>query len=231
MKVKYLIILILLISISMLVSGQNSGKRSGKMLTISGKVMYQNRLPVSGAVFYIDNVRTSYKTGDNGSYRIKVSPEARKLEVRSSVYGSVDTVLNDQKKINFVFGGPADVKGMESEVTAGTSDASGKISRPGRARAKKMNTYNDIYQMIRAEVPGVIVSGKRLQIRQGHSFLGSADPLLVVNGVIVTSIDFIYPSDVKSIKVIKGTAASIYGIQGTNGVISITLLNGSEEVK
>ena len=151
--------------------------------------------------------------------------------MRSSVYGSMDTVLNDQKKINFVFGSPADSKGMESEATTSTSDASEQISRPGRARARKMNTYNDIYQMIRAEVPGVIVSGKRLQIRQGHSFLGSPDPLLVVNGVIVTSIDFIYPPDVKSIEVIKGTAASIYGIQGTNGVISITLLNGSEEIK
>jgi TonB-dependent starch-binding outer membrane protein SusC len=72
------------------------------------------------------------------------------------------------------------------------------------------------------------VSGRSIQIQQGHSFYGSSTPLFVVNGVIVTSIDNINPVEVKSIKVIKGTAAAIYGVQGTNGVLSITLKNGTE---
>jgi TonB-dependent SusC/RagA subfamily outer membrane receptor len=231
MKIKYLFILVVLIFTSKVISGQKSGTASDKMVTISGKVMNQNRIPVSGAVFYIDNVRTSYKTGSNGSYRIKVSPEARKLEVRSSVYGSLDTLINAQKKINFTFGGPADENDLQPGIKGVSGNSPEQTGMPGKQRANKMNTYNDIYQMIRSEVPGVVVSGKRLQIRQGHSFLGSGDPLLVVNGVIVTSIDYIYPRDVKSIEVLKGTAASIYGLQGTNGVIKITLLNGSEEVK
>lgn len=94
-----------------------------------------------------------------------------------------------------------------------------------------MNTYNDIYQMIRGEVSGVVVSGKSLLIEQGNSFFGSSEPLYVVNGVIVNSFDFVSPMDVKSIEVLKGSSAAIYGIRGANGVISITLLNGSEEVQ
>ena len=94
-----------------------------------------------------------------------------------------------------------------------------------------MNSYNDIYQMIRAEVPGVVVNGRSIVIQQGHSFFGSSTPLFVINGVIVTSIDNVNPLEVKSIKVLKGSAAAIYGQQGTNGVITITLKNGTEQEK
>jgi TonB-dependent SusC/RagA subfamily outer membrane receptor len=94
-----------------------------------------------------------------------------------------------------------------------------------------MNTYNDIYQMIRGEVSGVIVSGRNVQIQQGHSFFGSSEPLFVVNGTIVNSIDNINPLEVKSITVLKGSSAAIYGVRGANGVISINLINGSEKDK
>ena len=83
--------------------------------------------------------------------------------------------------------------------------------------------------MIRGEVSGVIVSGRSIQVQQGHSFIGSSTPLFVVNGVIVQTIDNINPVEVKSITVLKGSAASIYGVNGTNGVISITLKNGTEK--
>jgi TonB-dependent SusC/RagA subfamily outer membrane receptor len=48
----------------------------------------------------------------------------------------------------------------------------------------------------------------------------------VVNGITVSSISGINPSIVKSIEVIKGPAASVYGLQGANGVISIHLKDG-----
>jgi TonB-dependent SusC/RagA subfamily outer membrane receptor len=83
--------------------------------------------------------------------------------------------------------------------------------------------------MIRAEVSGVVVSGRSVQIQQGHSFFGSSTPLFVINGVIVNSIDDVNPREVKSIRILKGSEAAIYGINGTNGVISITLKNGTEK--
>jgi TonB-dependent SusC/RagA subfamily outer membrane receptor len=85
--------------------------------------------------------------------------------------------------------------------------------------------------MIRGEVSGVVVSGKNIQIRQGHSFFGSSEPLFTVNGVIVNSIDNVNPLDVKSIAVLNGSAAAIYGVRGANGVISITIINVSEKEK
>lgn len=83
--------------------------------------------------------------------------------------------------------------------------------------------------MIRCEVPGVTVNGRNITVQQGHSFFGSSTPLFVVNGVIVQTIDNINPLEVKSIGLLKGTSAAIYGVNGSNGVISITLKDGTEK--
>ena len=58
-----------------------------------------------------------------------------------------------------------------------------------------------------------------------------AEPLFVVNGTIVPSIDYVNPVEVKSIVILKGSSAAIYGVRGSNGVISITLKNGTEKEK
>jgi TonB-dependent SusC/RagA subfamily outer membrane receptor len=50
----------------------------------------------------------------------------------------------------------------------------------------------------------------------------STQPLFVVDDVIVNSIDNILPAMVKSIEVLKGSGAAIYGSRGANGVILIT---------
>ena len=50
------------------------------------------------------------------------------------------------------------------------------------------------------------------------------DPLFIVDGSAVSSIEWINPHDVKSIDVLKDAAAtSIYGSRGANGVIIINL--------
>ncbi len=210
-------------------AGQKNEKKSDKPVTISGRVTGPGNQPVAGAVFYIDNARTSYITNDNGTYRIKVSPSAVKLRVSSSRFGDCDTVINGQTKINFVFrsGTDADMNQADNNLSK-TQDSQAKKSRSG---TRKMNTYTDIYQMIQNEVTGVLVNGHSIVIQQQNSFFGSSDPLFVVDGVIVSTIDNINPLEVKSISVLTGTAAALYGVRGANGVISITLLNGTEKDK
>lgn len=104
-----------------------------------------------------------------------------------------------------------------------------KSGQQKEPKTVKVNTYTDIYQMIRHEVPGVVVSGRSIVVQGPNSFFGSSQPLFVVNGNRVSSIDNINPLDVKSIRLLKGSYANIYGNDGANGVISITLLNGSEK--
>jgi len=174
MKWNKVLVLILAICFSQFSGGQTTDKKSDKPIKITGKVYNDKERPVVGAVLYIDNMKTTNTTRSDGTYKIKVSPSAVNLEVRSSQFGNCVTPINGHKVINF-----------RLDQNKGTASAPEAGEKPAKSKHKKMNTYNDIYQMIRAEVSGVVVSGHSIQIQQGHSFFGSSTPLFVVNGVIV----------------------------------------------
>jgi TonB-dependent SusC/RagA subfamily outer membrane receptor len=122
--------------------------------------------------------------------------------------------------------------GIEEKVNIGYGTADRKDIN---SQVNKVNTqndryasYNNVYDMLRGAVPGVQVVGKSITI-QGQSTPNSNDqPLLVVDGIIVSSIDDIQPVLVKSVEVLKGASASIYGSRGANGVILIHLKGTSE---
>ena len=227
MKWNKTLALIIAVCLSTIVSGQDTAKNSDKLITITGKVKNKDNKPVSDAVFSIDNIKTNIVTKSNGSYKIKVSPSAMNLEVFSSEFGGSSVAINGQTSIDFTLNG----EGAQLLKTSDTTDfgMAGKSSKiAAKPKTKKMNTYNNIFQMIRCEVPGVIVSGRSITIQQAHSFFGSSTPLFLLNGVIVPSIDNVNPVEVKTIRLLKGSEASIYGVNGSNGVISITLKNGTE---
>ena len=95
-------------------------------------------------------------------------------------------------------------------------------------RNSAVPVYQDIYDMIRGRVAGVEVSGKSIKIRGTNSLNISTEPLFVVDGVIVKEIEDIDPETVKSIEVLKGPDASVYGARGSNGVIVITRKTGRD---
>jgi len=95
-------------------------------------------------------------------------------------------------------------------------------------RNSAVPVYQDIYDMIRGRVAGVEVSGKSIKIRGTNSLNISTEPLFVVDGVIVKEIEDIDPETVKSIEVLKGPDASVYGARGSNGVIVITRKTGKD---
>jgi TonB-dependent SusC/RagA subfamily outer membrane receptor len=95
-------------------------------------------------------------------------------------------------------------------------------------RNSAVPVYQDIYDMIRGRVAGVEVSGKSIKIRGTNSLNISTEPLFVVDGVITREIDDIAPETVKSIEVLKGPDASVYGARGSNGVIVITRKTGKD---
>lgn len=86
--------------------------------------------------------------------------------------------------------------------------------------------YNSILEAIQGRVTGVSITGNSIVIR-GNATLntGSVPALLVVDGTIVEFPVFVEipPVELKSIKVIKGSAASsLYGSRGMGGVVEVT---------
>jgi len=98
-------------------------------------------------------------------------------------------------------------------------------------------------EAIQGKVAGVTVtqnsgspgSGFSIRIR-GTGTTGNSNPLYVVDGTPVTGatqagvggIDFLNPSDIESIDILKGaSAAAIYGSQAANGAVIITTKSGT----
>jgi hypothetical protein len=222
MKTKILISIILVFCIPLTTNSQKSHSKDNKKFWISGVVITVNKIPVTDAQIFIDSIYTNEGTDDLGNYKVKVNQEAKKIVAYSPKFGFSESDINGQSIINFTL----DLKtaNLPQFITKNNAYLEGK-----KQKAKKVNLYTDIYQMIRQEVPGVLVSGRSIVVQQPNSFLGSTTPLFIVDGHIVPSLDFVNPQEVKSIRLLKGSEATIYGNDGANGVISITLLKGNDK--
>jgi TonB-dependent SusC/RagA subfamily outer membrane receptor len=100
------------------------------------------------------------------------------------------------------------------------------------------NPNEPIEQVLQRKVPGLVVTrvGNEIavQIRGTTSYNGTrTPPLYVLNGVqfgpgtggILSGIN---PEDIESIKFLRGADATLYGIDGANGVIVITTKKGGK---
>jgi len=114
------------------------------------------------------------------------------------------------------------------------SDINGAITLIGEEKLRN-RSFADVNQVLNG-VSGVQVintsgypgSIGALRIRGISSNTGSAaEPLYIVDGLQVTSIDYLDANDIKSVEVLKdGASAAIYGAQAGNGVVIITTKAG-----
>jgi protocatechuate 3,4-dioxygenase beta subunit len=79
MKFKILLLSFLTSCILLPVFGQKSETGGNKKFSVSGVITDRNNKPVSGATIFIDSVLTKYTTDEQGRYRLKVNPTAKKI--------------------------------------------------------------------------------------------------------------------------------------------------------
>ena len=98
-------------------------------------------------------------------------------------------------------------------------------------------SYNSIIDMLRKE-PGLTIIGNAddgtmpsMYIRGIGTNSKEYQPLFVVDGLRTDNILYVQPSNVYSITVIKDGTASIYGMEGANGVIEIKTKGAVESEK
>lgn len=233
---------ILLIIIIALVAGNTvRGQKKNRKVTVSGLVVDKESQPVAGAVVLIEKHNTGVVTDSQGLFIIKLRPDVRMIGAYSSVRGSAEVPFDGNPEIRIVLDGTFAVRdyipateaddemvniGYSTVKRKNLSTSVGKID----ATDDRYAGYTNIYQLISDRVPGVLVSGNTIRVRGVTSINSGNDPLLVVDGMVVSSIDHISPREVKSISVLKGSEAAIYGSRGATGVILIDL-KGAETQK
>jgi hypothetical protein len=195
---------------------------SSKKITVTGTVT-ENKKPVYGAVIFVDSVFMKIATDAMGNYRVKADADAKVIiaAMPDKAFGSAEIVNPSSTDIVIT----TSLANAPSFVNVALKENEKQLTK-----IQHINTYINIYEMIRTEVPGVTVSGSSITVKQGHSFFGSSTPVFVVNGARVPSIDNIVPTQVKKIELLTGSQASMYsGVDGTPGVIKITLISGGDK--
>ncbi|GAT62757.1 carboxypeptidase-like regulatory domain-containing protein [Paludibacter jiangxiensis] len=231
MQTHKILLLIFILSLSFGSFAQNSGKK----YFITGQVLDANSKPVSGATVLVDNKSTNVVTDAKGNYKVKVKPDATVLSVFSIFNG---LLINEEIKgrvvIDFKFedtmsqkdaAQKANTENEEVNVGFGTvqkKDLPSNIATVDRKK-NKYESYQNIYDLIRAELSNVQVVGEKIILKGAYdSNTGPYDAMILVDGV-ESSLSSVLPRMVKSISVLTGADASIYGLRSAHGVVLITL--------
>ncbi|WP_188464638.1 SusC/RagA family TonB-linked outer membrane protein [Marivirga lumbricoides] len=218
--------------------------------TVSGKVTDENGEGLPGVNVLIKGTGEGAISDLNGDYRLEVSQsdgvlifsfigyanEEVEIGAKSVIDVSMMPDIRQLGEVVVVGYGTQERRELTGSVTSVSGESISNLVTPsfdqqlgGRAPGVQVTTPS-----------GILGQAPQIRIRGVNSITGSADPLIVIDGVPVVNSDRsaiaasnplsnINPADIESFEVLKdGSATAIYGSRAANGVILITTKRGSK---
>ena len=202
---------------------------------IRGKVVDSSNAGVIGAAVLVPGTTNGVQTDLDGNFEIRVAPGTT-LEVSCIGY----TTKRVAASANMVIVPEDDAEMLEETVVIGygvqrKSDLTGAVASVRADDLKNQSTV-DAAAALQGKAPGVHVinngapgAASDIRVRGYSSNGGSLSPLYIVDGLQVNSIQYIDPSMIESIEILKDAAsAAIYGAQAGNGVVLVTTKSGQD---
>lgn len=202
-----------------------------------GTVTDQAGEPVVGVAVVNTSGSGWSTTGPDGGFVIESASAGDVLEFNCIGYAVVKVPF-EGKEMNVVL--KAESLELEEAVAIGygsarKKDLTGAVGVLNSASLEQQSVAQ-LSQSLQGSVPGLIVTrsssmpGASASIRiRGVTTMSENDPLILVDGMAVNSIDQVAPDDVEQITVLKDAAsASIYGARAAAGVILITTKSAKE---
>src|SRR5690606_11767330 len=222
--------------------------------TISGNVTDQDGLPLPGANIVVKGSATGTQTDFDGNYSITAS------EGQTLVYSYIGQLTSERTvgESNVI-----NVQLMEDTQTLGEvvvtalgirreersiGYAAQEIESEDLTRVRDANIVNSLSGKIAGvhitNSSGAVGASSRIVLRGVTTVYGDAQPLMVVDGVVMDNTSYgsssadggfdtpngladLNQDDIATIHVLKGgPAAALYGMRGANGVIVITTKSG-----
>ena len=204
--------------------------------SISGTVVDTQNQPVIGAaVTVVGNSRIGAATDLDGAFSLTV-PAGATISVESIGYKGQTFAIGNQSVFNIVL--EEDTEMLEETVVIGygvqkKSDLTGAVASVKESDMSNRSAVSPV-QALQGKAAGVQIvnasgapgSESNIQIR-GYSSNSKTTPLMIVDGLKVSDINYLDPDNIASIEVLKDAAsAAIYGIEAGNGVILVTTKSG-----
>jgi TonB-linked SusC/RagA family outer membrane protein len=214
---------------------ENSG--DNKSIRITGKVTGENGEPLNGVSVVEKGGRNGTSTNSDGFFLLSVAQDAW-LQISYIGYDKKEVSVDGELVVNI------QLKASESKLNdvlvlgygqERKSIVTGAISS---IKQKDIETVSStrIEQALQGRTAGVLVlptsgqpgAGVNMRIRGAGSNRNS-NPLFIVDGVRASGIEYLDPSEIASIEILKDAAsAAIYGAEGANGVVIITTIMGKK---
>ncbi len=206
--------------------------------TITGTVKDASGEPLIGATVSLGGAN-GVITDIDGNFSLAGVDNGATLTVSYIGYQSKTVKVGNQVNYNIVL--ESNDKSLDEVVVVGYGtmkrrDLTGAVaSVTGEKLAA--NPVSTVAEALQGQLPGVNVISQdgrpggstSIRVRGGGSITQSNEPLFVVDGVQVSSIDDIPADNIESIDVLKDAASTaIYGAAGANGVILITTKGAKE---
>ncbi|MFO7852308.1 MAG: SusC/RagA family TonB-linked outer membrane protein [Bacteroidota bacterium] len=211
-------------------------------LSVSGTVVDESGETLPGVSIVEKGTTNGTVTDLNGNYSIEVDQGATLV---FSFVGYLSQELVIQQSGTYDVELEADVIGLEEVVVIGYGETRVKDLTSSIATIKSEELTKTLsgqaMQALQGKVAGVQVvsagepgASPTVRIRGIGSFpsISNSSPLYVVDGMYFDNIDFLNPSDIETLSILKdASAAAIYGVRAANGVVMITTKKGSLNTK
>ncbi|MDE7096094.1 MAG: SusC/RagA family TonB-linked outer membrane protein, partial [Muribaculaceae bacterium] len=213
-------------------------------ITVHGYVDDATGEPLIGASVMEKGTSNGTATDIDGNFTINVAPDAT-LVISYVGYNPEEVAVKGHTEIKVTLQENATMLAETVVIGYGSvkkSDATGSVAivKPDEVEAGLATSVQD---MLVGQTPGVVVTtaggpsgSANIRIRGGASLSASNDPLIVLDGVPLSSdtplgmgspLAMIDPESIESMTVLKdASATAIYGSRASNGVIIITSKKG-----
>ena len=192
--------------------------------------------PIIGASVKVQGAKTGAITDFNGDFSVQADNNAT-LVISYIGYTTETVKVNGRNNIQVTLN--EDAQTLNDVVVIGygvqkKSDLTGSVAQV-KAEDLKHRSTTDAAAALQGKAAGVQIlnssgkpgQGASIRVRGYSSNSSNIGPLLIVDGLQVSSIQYLDPSMIESMEVLKDAAsAAIYGAEAGNGVVLITTKKG-----
>ena len=208
--------------------------------TVSGKITDAANQPVVGATVSVKGTNNATQTSSEGTFSISVPSNNSVLVISSVGFETQEIPVGTQSSVNISMSNTT--ANLNEVVVTGYAtqqrrSITGAVATVKGAQLAAVQSGN-VEQQLQGRASGVTVitsgqPGTTSQVRiRGFSSFGGNEPLYIVDGVPVFTIEHLNGNDIESSTVLKDAAsASIYGARASAGVILITTKKGKASNK
>ena len=202
--------------------------------TITGTVTTLENIAIAKAEVKVLSSKITVLTDTVGNFKVSCLLKD-KIKISAKGFYSQKVKINKITKealINLMFK-PGE-KNIEVALGFGhinEKDKSYAITTIRNDDNNEFSKYTNMRDYIVNSSPSIVTNGGEIIIRGETSLNGSSAALIVIDGIDagMSQLLALLPLNVKSVDILKGGSAAIYGVRGANGVIIITTKRGGDD--